>query len=285
MWGVAHKVIFRRGATFRAILHYSRRTVALASAALPAARRAGKHGARRGADGARPARRGVGPPRLRLVAAHALPRPQPARGRRLPRADARRARHRRRPASYGRTGAPAPSRDHLQRDRALRRQRGALLTEYGRINALLVQRARRRSAFPSSSPRRRRARAAPSAAPCFAEPARGELTLRGRKLVGSAQWRDRRRDAAARLDPRGRRPVVDRRRCCASPRRRRRRPRRCVTRWGAHPSWPRWATRSFAPCARSSIRTPLPLEIDDDLAHDADRLAERYRDDAWTWRR
>jgi hypothetical protein len=28
-----------------------------------------------------------------------------------------------------------------------------------------------------------------------------------------------------------------------------------------------------------------PLEIDDDLACDADDIAERYRDDAWTWRR
>ena len=28
-----------------------------------------------------------------------------------------------------------------------------------------------------------------------------------------------------------------------------------------------------------------PLEIDDEVARDATDLAERYRDDAWTWRR
>ena len=32
--------------------------------------------------------------------------------------------------------------------------------------------------------------AAPGALPCFAEPAPGELAHEGRKLVGSAQWRD-----------------------------------------------------------------------------------------------
>jgi hypothetical protein len=28
-----------------------------------------------------------------------------------------------------------------------------------------------------------------------------------------------------------------------------------------------------------------PLHLDDDLARDAARIAEHYRDDAWTWRR
>jgi lipoate-protein ligase A len=28
-----------------------------------------------------------------------------------------------------------------------------------------------------------------------------------------------------------------------------------------------------------------PLDLDDDLARDAARIAEHYRDDAWTWRR
>src|SRR5215218_6475127 len=83
MWGGAHKAIFRRGATFRAILHYSRRTVALASAALSTARWAGKHGARRGPHGARASSRRHGPSRLRLVAPHPLPRSKSAGGRPL----------------------------------------------------------------------------------------------------------------------------------------------------------------------------------------------------------
>ncbi|HKH94336.1 MAG TPA: hypothetical protein VKA54_21200, partial [Gemmatimonadaceae bacterium] len=67
---------------------------------------------------------------------------------------------------------------------------GALLTEYGRINALLTS-ALDALGVPVVAARPRARTATPSAAPCFAEPALGELTLNGRKLVGSAQWRDR----------------------------------------------------------------------------------------------
>ena len=51
--------------------------------------------------------------------------------------------------------------------------------------------------------------AAPGMAPCFDEPAAGELTVAGRKLAGSAQWRADGRAAAARIDPRRRRSDVD----------------------------------------------------------------------------
>ena len=184
------KLSFGRGATCRAILHYSRRTVALASAALPTARRARKHGARRGAHGARPARRRDGPPRLRLVAADALPWPQPAGARRLPRGAARRARRRRRPPAHRRARAPAPPRDHLQRDRALRRRRvPCSRNTAGSTPCCAARSASLGVPVVAAAPAARAA--APSAAPCFAEPARGELTLRGRKLVGSAQWRER----------------------------------------------------------------------------------------------
>src|SRR5689334_16369695 len=119
MWGRAHKAIFRRGATFRALLHYSRRTVALAFATLPTARWAGKHGARRGPHGSRPPSRRDGAPRLRVVAPHALARSQPAGGWSVRRSRARRAWHRRRTATYRWSRPPASSRDHLQRHRAL----------------------------------------------------------------------------------------------------------------------------------------------------------------------
>src|SRR3982751_6418805 len=65
---------------------------------------------------------------------------------------------------------------------------GALLTEYGRINALLLG-ALESLGVPAVVARPAGRAAAPSASPCFAEPSRGELTFLGRKLVGSAQWR------------------------------------------------------------------------------------------------
>jgi lipoate-protein ligase A len=60
---------------------------------------------------------------------------------------------------------------------------------YTRINALLLD-ALHRLGVPAAvaSPDGRAAR--PSAAPCFETPSAGEMTAGGRKLVGSAQWRD-----------------------------------------------------------------------------------------------
>lgn len=60
---------------------------------------------------------------------------------------------------------------------------------YRRINKILVSGLLtvgvEASIEDPASPARR-----PTAAPCFAAPARGELTTGGRKLVGSAQWRE-----------------------------------------------------------------------------------------------
>jgi lipoate-protein ligase A len=160
---------------------------------------------------------------------------------------------------------------------------GALLTEYGRINALLC------SALASlgvpvvvATPATRAA--APSAAPCFAEPARGELTLNGRKLVGSAQWRER----GAMLQH-GSILVDDDQSSIAD-----------LLREPALPAPPPATLRdalgrapvmsevSDALChAVRALVDPeaAPLEIDGEVARDAADIAERYRDDAWTWRR
>jgi lipoyl(octanoyl) transferase len=66
---------------------------------------------------------------------------------------------------------------------------GSLRESYARINALLLDWLRRlgvdaRLAEPASRA------AVPSLAPCFEAPAAGEIVAGGRKLVGSAQWRD-----------------------------------------------------------------------------------------------
>jgi lipoate-protein ligase A len=67
---------------------------------------------------------------------------------------------------------------------------GASLREsYNRINRLLVDGLRRLGvAVEVAAPVSRAL--PPTAAPCFERPSAGELVLDGRKLVGSAQWRD-----------------------------------------------------------------------------------------------
>ena len=66
---------------------------------------------------------------------------------------------------------------------------GSFRESYTRINRLLVGGLRRLGvSVEIAAPRERSL--PPSAAPCFERPAAGELVVDGRKLVGSAQWRD-----------------------------------------------------------------------------------------------
>src|SRR5215207_6023753 len=65
----------------------------------------------------------------------------------------------------------------------------SLRESYVRINRLLVDGLHRLGVAVDVAVPRERA-VAPSAAPCFERPAAGELVVDGRKLVGSAQWRD-----------------------------------------------------------------------------------------------
>ena len=66
---------------------------------------------------------------------------------------------------------------------------GTLREAYGRINRLLLAALRTMGVDASVAPRTGRA-PGPGLAPCFDLPGEGELTAGGRKLVGSAQWRD-----------------------------------------------------------------------------------------------
>jgi lipoate-protein ligase A len=66
---------------------------------------------------------------------------------------------------------------------------GSFRESYARINRLLVGGLWRLGvSVEIAAPRERSL--PPSAAPCFERPASGELVIDGRKLVGSAQWRD-----------------------------------------------------------------------------------------------
>jgi lipoate-protein ligase A len=158
-----------------------------------------------------------------------------------------------------------------------------LLAAYAQINALLV------SALTSLGVPVRIAApcgrtTAPTALPCFAEPARGELTLDGRKLVGSAQWRDH-----GALLQHGSILIDDDQSSIAS-----------LMREAISPPAPPATLRDAlgrAPVMREvadalfvALRALLDpaarvLDPDDELRRDAERIAAHYRDDAWTWRR
>jgi lipoate-protein ligase A len=66
---------------------------------------------------------------------------------------------------------------------------GSLSTAYARINRLLLDGLARLGVRASLATPAGRA-TPPSLAPCFEAPARGEIVAGGRKLVGSAQWRE-----------------------------------------------------------------------------------------------
>lgn len=65
---------------------------------------------------------------------------------------------------------------------------GDLRESYGRINKLLVSALDSLGVAATPAAPARRA-ISPGASPCFDEPSSGELTVGGRKLAGSAQWR------------------------------------------------------------------------------------------------
>lgn len=68
---------------------------------------------------------------------------------------------------------------------------GGARESYAAVNRALMRGLRRLGAAAALQPRGGRRAAAPSLAPCFREPAEGEVVVGGRKLVGSAQYRER----------------------------------------------------------------------------------------------
>ena len=158
-----------------------------------------------------------------------------------------------------------------------------LTAEYGRINVLLGSAlealgVRVAAASPASRS------APPSATPCFAEPARGELVFDGRKLVGSAQWRDDGAllqhgsilvdDDQATIPSLMREPAA-----LSAP------PATLRDALGRAPVLHEVAAALFAAVRAHLDPHALHLERDDELTHDTERLATRFRDEAWTWRR
>lgn len=162
---------------------------------------------------------------------------------------------------------------------------GDLRQSYERINRLLVAGLEELGVRAAvAGPSRDKRAPAPGMSPCFDEPSSGELTVGGRKLAGSAQWR-----SEGALLQHGSILIEDDQSTLAElaigPAREIPAPATLVGALGERPSM-RAVAGAFA-TAVSSLEDPgaEPLEIDADLRAHVARLVVRYLDDDWTWRR
>lgn len=158
----------------------------------------------------------------------------------------------------------------------------SLRESYARINRLLVYGLRRLGVAVEVAAPRDRAMA-PSASPCFERPAAGELVVNGRKLVGSAQWRD----GIAMLQHgsiliEDDQPLVSELASAPVPG-----PQPAATlvaSLGRVPSFDEVALALFD--AVRSLECEDAAEMDmNPTVRDASRALGRYLDDGWTWRR
>lgn len=154
---------------------------------------------------------------------------------------------------------------------------------YAHINALVVNALGRLGVPVTVAPRTTPA-LAPGATPCFAEPAAGELVVDGRKLVGSAQWRDagallqhgsilldddqRRIDALTSASPVEVPPPATLRAIL-----------------GRVPGLDEMAACLLAAAQALADPGARAFEVERPVLDEAYRLSERYRSDEWTWRR
>ena len=159
---------------------------------------------------------------------------------------------------------------------------GSLRESYGRINRLLVGGLRRLGvSVEVAAPRERSL--PPSAAPCFERPAAGELVVDGRKLVGSAQWRDQ----GAMLQH-GSILVEDDQSLVSSLADDVALPPPAATlaaALGRTPSVDEVARALFDTVREIESVDADELQIDSALESAQARLVPRYVDDCWTWRR
>jgi lipoate-protein ligase A len=160
---------------------------------------------------------------------------------------------------------------------------GDLRQSYDRINRLLLHALRSLGVAASVFNPTTRA-VSPGMSPCFDEPSAGELTVEGRKLAGSAQWR-----ADGALLQHGSILIEDDQSLLST------------LALGGGPPPPRPATLAealgrapsvddIADTIRDAIEgvegmQPIDLLLDDTLRARVCALVVRYVDNAWTWRR
>ena len=154
---------------------------------------------------------------------------------------------------------------------------------YARVNALLVAALRTLGVRAAIADPAGRA-ALPTARPCFDEPSAGELVADGRKLVGSAQWSD----GGALLQHGSILVDDDQARIgefVTTPAPPATAPATLRAILGRAPS-PNDVHDALARAIAGAFGLPAePLELDPLTRDDARRLATRYRDAEWTWRR
>jgi lipoate-protein ligase A len=158
-----------------------------------------------------------------------------------------------------------------------------LLSAYAEINALLIS-ALGALGVPVDVAEPAARASSPGGAPCFAEPARGELTLHGRKLVGSAQWRDRgallQHGSILLDDDQSSIPALMRMPMEQPPS-----PATLRDALGRVPVMREVSDALIAAVRALADPDARLLEPDEELVRDTEHIASRYRDDAWTWRR
>jgi lipoate-protein ligase A len=159
----------------------------------------------------------------------------------------------------------------------------SLRESYARINRLLVDGLLRLGvAVHVAAPSDRAL--PPSASPCFERPAAGELVVDGRKLVGSAQWRDEgamlQHGSILVEDDQS---LVSTLACSPVPV-----PQPAATLAAALnrvPKTDELAAALFAAVRSLECPTATELSLDAPIIEAKQRLLHHYLDDRWTWRR
>ncbi len=161
---------------------------------------------------------------------------------------------------------------------------GSLRTSYDRINRLLTGALVSLGVDAVAATGARQRHPAPGMTPCFDEPAAGELTVDGRKLAGSAQWRH---DGA--LLQHGSILVADDQSALADltvdgggeiP------PPATLANLLSYVPSPEDMAGAFASVLASLEGTAVSeLSLENEVRARAEALVVRYMDDGWTWRR
>jgi lipoate-protein ligase A len=161
---------------------------------------------------------------------------------------------------------------------------GALGESYGHINRLLLD-GLRRLGVPAEIAAPMGGAPLPSSAPCFETPVLGEIIAGGRKLIGSAQYREH--DALLQHgsilveDDQHLAAVLLATAAPAPP------PLPATLRalLGRVPSMEEVASALCQSLADAEGVEPEPLALDEALGEAMRRARRRYDDDSWTWRR
>jgi lipoate-protein ligase A len=149
-----------------------------------------------------------------------------------------------------------------------------LRATYGRINRLLLDALHRLGVDAALAPAT--VPSPPDGAPCFNMATEGEIVVAGRKLAGSAQWRD-----GGALLQHGSILIDDDQGllgASATP------PATLHGALGRSPAVGEIANALFDAAYAGLDADAEPLGLEDDVQADARALRARYADDGWTWR-